>query len=248
METYPRAWRPAVEASFLGRLPEKTRAELLEQAREVSVSPKAVIYHESGNAHLVLVLDGLVRVYRTSSFGREVNIRYARGGDVMGLPSVVADTSPAAAQAIVATRVVTMSVPLLRARAQRDSVVGWAVAEEVARSLFRVQERLAHNVFAPIRARVARFLLDVAVEDRASGRIMVTTSHSDVAAAIGTVREVVARTLRTFRAEGLTENSSAGIVLTDIEAMLRVADSDEAVEMTASGPAGMLSLARAPYC
>jgi CRP/FNR family transcriptional regulator, cyclic AMP receptor protein len=230
METYPRAWRMAVEASFLGRLPEKTRAELLCQAREVTIEAKSVIYHESGNPHLVLVLDGLVRVYRTSSFGREVNIRYVRAGEVMGLPSIVTGTSPAAAQAIVATRVVKMSVPLLQARARRDNVVGWVVAEEVASSLFNVQERLAHNVFAPIRARVARFLLDVAVEDRATGRIVATTSHQEVAAAIGTVREVVARTLRTFRSEGLTETSSAGIVLTDIEAMLRVADPDEAIE------------------
>ena len=125
-------------------------------------------------------------------------------------------------------------------------MVGWAVAEEVASSLFRVQERLAHNVFAPIRARVARFLLDVAVEDRATGRIVATTSHQDVAAAIGTVREVVARTLRTFRNEGLTETSNAGIVLTDIEAMLRVADSDEAIEIIAGGAAGRQNISRAP--
>ena len=248
METYPLAWRHAVEASFLGRLPERTRAELLERAREVSIEAKSVIYHECGNAHLVLVLDGLARVYRTSSFGREVNIRYARAGEVLGLPSVVAGASPAAAQAIVATRVVMMSVPLLRARAQRDSMVGWAVAEEVASSLFRVQERLAHNVFAPIRARVARFLLDVAVEDRATGRIVATTSHQDVAAAIGTVREVVARTLRNFRSEGLTETSGAGIVLTDIEAMLRVADSDEAIELITGGCAnGSQSVAQVPH-
>jgi len=246
MASYPHAWRPAVESGFLGRLPEKTRAELLEHAREVSVRPKAVIYRESGNAHLVLVLSGLVRVYRTSSFGREVNIRYARSGDIMGLPSLVSGTSPAAAQAIVPTRVVMMSVPILRARARRDSTVGWAVAEEVARSLFWVQERLAHNVFAPIRARVARFLLDVAFEDQASGRFVVTASHQDVAAAIGTVREVVARTLRTFRAEGLTETSSMGIVLIDVEALVRVAGSDETAGIISRGPAGTLQLVRTP--
>src|ERR1700677_395539 len=237
METYPRAWRLAVEASFLGRLPEKTRTELLCQAREVTIEAKSVIYHESGKPHLMLVLDGLVRVYRTSSFGREVNIRYARAGEVMGLPSIVTGTSPAAAQAIVATRVVKMSVPVLQARARKDSVVGWAVAEEVAGSLFNVQERLAHNVFAPIRARVARFLLDVAVEDRATGRIVAATSHQDVAAAIGTVREGVARTLGTFRSEGLTVTCRAGMVLTDIEAMLRVADPDDAIAIITSGGA-----------
>lgn len=237
METYPLAWKSAVEASFLGRLPEKTRVDLLEHAREVQAEAKAIVYHESSMPHLVLVLDGLVRVYRTSSSGREVNIRYAHAGEVMGLPSVVGGTSPAAAQAVEPTRAVMMSVPVLRARARRDSAVAWAVAEEVASSLFRVQERLAHNVFAPIRARVARYLLDVAVEDLATGRIVAATSHQDVAAAIGTVREVVARTLTTFRRAGLTERGSSGIILRDVRSLRLIADSDENIEILATGGA-----------
>src|ERR1700727_293482 len=165
MDDLPADWIQAIEASFLGRLPERTWRLLFDRAHQIDAPPKTVLYPETEQvptAHLVLILDGLVRVYRASRSGREVTIRYARRGDILGLPSVVAQVSPAAAQAVVATRVVAMSAQVLRSRAQRDSQLAWAMAEEMAGSLFNIQERLAHNVFAPVRSRVARYLLDVA--------------------------------------------------------------------------------------
>ncbi|HJZ27849.1 MAG TPA: Crp/Fnr family transcriptional regulator, partial [Streptosporangiaceae bacterium] len=165
MDDLPADWIRAIEASFLGRLPERTWRQLFDRAHQIDAPAKTVLYPETEQvptAHLVLILDGLVRVYRTSRSGREVTIRYARRGDILGLPSVVAQVSPAAAQAVVPTRVVAMSAQVLRSRAQRDSQLAWAMAEEMAGSLFNIQERLAHNVFAPVRSRVARYLLDVA--------------------------------------------------------------------------------------
>jgi CRP-like cAMP-binding protein len=217
MEDLPADWVQAIEASFLGRLPERSWRLLFDRAHQIDAPPKTVLYPETEQvrtAHLVLILDGLVRVYRTSRSGREVTIRYARRGDILGLPSVVAQVSPAAAQAVVPTRVVAMSAQALRSRAQRDSQLAWAMAEEMAGSLFNIQERLAHNVFAPVRSRVARYLLDVA-------------SYEDIAAAIGTVREVVARTLAALRDEGLTRRADPGIVLIDLDGLRAAAQADE---------------------
>jgi CRP-like cAMP-binding protein len=243
MDELPYEWVKAIEASFLGRLPPRTWRPLFERARQVQAAPKAILYTETEQertAHLVLVLDGLVRVYRTSRAGREVTLRHARHGDILGLPSVVAQVSPAAAQAVIPTRVVAMSAPALRACAQRDSRLAWAMAEEMAGSLFNIQERLAHNVFAPVRGRVARYLLDVAMPNpddptaasghptiAASQAPIAAASHEDIAAAIGTVREVVARTLAAFRDEALTRRSDAGIILADLDGLRAVAQSDE---------------------
>ena len=166
-----------------------------------------------------------MRVYRTSRTGREVTLRYARRGDILGLPSVVAEVSPAAAQAVVPTRVLAMSAQTLRSRAQRDSQLAWAMAEEMAGSLFNIQERLAHNVFAPVRSRVARYLLDVATPVGAD--LVAAASYEDIAGAIGTVREVVARTLAALRDEGLTRRTEAGIALIDLDGLREAAQSDE---------------------
>jgi CRP/FNR family transcriptional regulator len=228
MNELPAEWVRAVEASFLGRLPERTWRSLFVRAREIDAPPKTVLYPETEQAraaHLVLILDGLVRVYRTSRSGREVTLRYARRGDILGLPSVVAEVSPAAAQAVIPTRVVAMSAQVLRARAQRDSQLAWAMAEEMAGSLFNIQERLAHNVFAPVRSRVARYLLDVATPAAAGS--VVAASYEDIAGAIGTVREVVARTLAAFRDEGLTRRIDAGIALVDVDGLRAAAQADE---------------------
>ena len=228
MDDLPADWIRAIEASFLGRLPERTWRPLFDRARQIDAPPKTVLYPETEQvptAHLVLILDGLVRVYRTSRSGREVTIRYARRGDILGLPSVVAQVSPAAAQAVVPTRVVAMSAQVLRSRAQRDSQLAWAMAEEMAGSLFNIQERLAHNVFAPVRSRVARYLLDVATPT-GSGHVA-AASYEDIAGAIGTVREVVARTLATLRDEGLIRRTEEGIALIDLDGLREAAQADE---------------------
>ena len=128
-------------------------------------------------------------------------------------------------EAVVPTRVVAMSAQALRSRAQRDSQLAWAMAEEMAGSLINIQERLAHNVFAPVRSRVARYLLDVATP--VGGDLVAAASYEDIAAAIGTVREVVARTLAALRDEGLTRRADPGIVLIDLEGLRAAAQADE---------------------
>ena len=228
MDDLPADWVQAIEASFLGRLPERSWRPLFDRAHQIDAPPKTVLYPETEQvrtAHLVLILDGLVRVYRTSRSGREVTLRYARRGDILGLPSVVAQFSPDAAQAVIPTRVVAMSAEALRSRAQRDSHLAWAMAEEMAGSLFNIQERLAHNVFAPVRSRVARYLLDVATP--VGGDLVAAASYEDIAAAIGTVREVVARTLAALRDEGLTRRADPGIVLIDLDGLRAAAQADE---------------------
>lgn len=228
MDDLPADWVRAIEASFLGRLPERTWRLLFDRAHQIDAPPKTVLYPETEQvptAHLVLILDGLVRVYRTSRSGREVTIRYARRGDILGLPSVVSQVSPAAAQAVVPTRVVAMSAQVLRSRAQRDSQLAWAMAEEMAGSLFNIQERLAHNVFAPVRSRVARYLLDVATP--AGPGHVAAASYEDIAGAIGTVREVVARTLAALRDDNLIRRTDDGIALIDLDGLREAAQSDE---------------------
>ena len=150
MPALPDRWRQAIAASFLGRLPERTVLDLFDRAHEVEAPAHTVLYSEaddSRSARLVVVLDGLIRVYRTSRSGREVTLRHARRGDVLGLPAMVTEASPAAAQVVVAARVVFISAQTVRARAQLDSRLAWAVAEELAGSLFNIQERLGSQRF-----------------------------------------------------------------------------------------------------
>ncbi len=215
--------------SFLASIPDAPAKALLEGAWESQVSAGETIHRElyrPGPAHLMLVLAGLVRVYRTSPEGRQVTLRHARTGDVVGVPSVVANISPAGVQAVSRCHVLHLPIDVFRHYGHREPDMAWAMAQEMSRSLFGIQERMVHNVFASMRGRVARELVDVA--EPVGGNLVVNASHQELADALGSVREVVGRIMGAFRDEGLVERRSSAVVLLDPERLMEIA-SDEAM-------------------
>jgi CRP/FNR family cyclic AMP-dependent transcriptional regulator len=217
--------------SFLSEASREDRSELLASSWEAAVGPGEEIQRElfrPGPPHLILVISGVVRIYRTSGAGRRVTLRLARAGDVVGTPSVVANSAPAGVQAVSRGRVLHLSVETFRYVAKRNSALSWAMSTEISRSLFAIQERMVHNVFASVGARVARHLLDVA--EPAGEKLVVSATQQDIADAIGSVREVVGRTIASFRDQGLVNRSGNCIVVLD---PVRLGDvvSDEFAEL-----------------
>jgi CRP/FNR family transcriptional regulator, cyclic AMP receptor protein len=75
------------------------------------------------------------------------------------------------------------------------------------------------GAFATVRQRVARHLLDLVSEgtsgDRPGHGLVVRASQQELAAAVGTVREVVVRVLRELRTEGAVRTERDRIIVTD---------------------------------
>jgi CRP/FNR family transcriptional regulator len=226
----PARLRAAWSESFLAEIPDNAAKALMAEAWEAEVHAGDQIHPELYKPrppHLLLVLAGIVRVYRTSPEGRQVTLRHGRTGDVIGTPSVVANAAPAGVQAVTVSRILHLPVDTFRSLAQRDAAVSWAMTRELARSLFGIQERLAHHIFATVRARVARQLLDLAQED-VPGRLAVHASQQEVADAIGSVREVVGRIMSALREEGVVERRRDAVIILDQEALRSMARAEDA--------------------
>src|SRR5258706_14133120 len=90
-----RALEASLARSFLARLPRTALHELLKDAT-IEEAPAGALTYRPGAAdpRASLVVSGLFRVYYESSDGRQVTIRYARPGDVLGI--VAAAGGPAA--------------------------------------------------------------------------------------------------------------------------------------------------------
>ena len=88
---------------------------------------------------------------------------------------------------------------------------------EIARRLHDVYGTLSITAFGSIRERIVDHLLELALRDRASGRLIAPVTQQALADSIGSVREVVARTLALLRDEGLIETRKGEIVLLDPE-------------------------------
>lgn len=199
---------------FLFTLPSDAAEQLLAESIRMSVPAGSVVYHDEEAPRLIVVVTGLLRVFLRSEEGRQVTVRYARSGDIAGLPLVVGGPAPMTIQAMMTCSLVALRVDTFRSLTEREPAVAAACAEELTRQLYRALDEISEQTFLSVRQRVARQLLDLVAAD-ADTPLTVRLSQQELADEIGSVREVVTRTLHQLRDEGLIEISRDGIVILD---------------------------------
>lgn len=159
----------AVRASFLSVVDAQERSDLTAGAMRFDIPAGTVIYRDADRARLAIVLDGLLRVFLTSSEGRQVTVRYARAGDVLGAAVAVGGPVDVSVQSVTDSTVAMIDPGRLESLGRRDPQVAWAVAEELSRRLYEVLNELAGTAFLPLRDRIIRHLLDLAAEAQSGG-------------------------------------------------------------------------------
>ncbi len=214
--------RAAAAEGPLAKLPPEVLTRLLDGHTVIQIAAGGVLYRPGQSAGLHLVVDGLVRVSMVSEEGRQVTVRYARRGDLLGLPVIVSGAAPVYAQAVTDAVAVATRPGVLPQLARRDPRVGTWMADELAVRVDGLLQELAMNAFWPVRRRLGRHLLDLATEHQQGELLLVRASHQELADAVGTVREVVARTLAALRADGLIASGPDGIRLLDPHALARL--------------------------
>lgn len=209
------SWHELTALGFLGSLPEAAAAELLADSLQIDVPAGGAVYQDDEQPRAIVVREGLLRLYHSSPGGRQVTIRYARSGDVLGLALVLgAPSPPLLIQALTGASVVALRIGVLRRLLETDPAVAHACAAELARQLIRAFDEIAQQAFLTVRQRVARQLLDLAVY-RPDGTLIVRVSQQELADAIASTREVVTRALRDLRKAHLLAPSRQGIILRD---------------------------------
>jgi CRP/FNR family transcriptional regulator len=214
--------RDAVGESHLRDLPSDVLDELFEGAVRMKVSAGSVAHWAlDAEQYLELVITGVIRVFVTAPDGRTMTIRYCRSGELLGAMSLFSDefTEPATKQALVDTELLMMSPSTVRVLAHRDLRVASALLIELSERARNFVNEIPGTAFATVRQRVARQLLDLASthqQDRdPDAELAVRITQQGLAEAVGTVREVVVRTLRQLRDAGVVRTERDRIVLLD---------------------------------
>ena len=206
----------ALARSFLGRLPPEVVARLRSEGERADYPAGTTIYRAGSDPRTMLVVRGLIRVYMTSPEGRQVTVRYARAADVLGVAVLVGGPANVSAQALAESSLFRISSRALTGAARRDARVAWALAEELNRRLYETLQQMAVNTFGSVRQRVAVHLLDLAsAQLHPRGRMVARVSQQELADAVGSVREVVARVLRDLRVAGIVATSSNSVLILD---------------------------------
>jgi CRP/FNR family cyclic AMP-dependent transcriptional regulator len=217
------AWRH----SHLAELPDEAREEMLGDALVVTISAGNPIGDPGDCKTLALVHSGLTRIVLAAADGRTATVRYAGAGQVLGLAAAITGSSPWTGYAITDCEVTLLNPATLRRLSQADGRVAWALAKQLARISYEVIDTLGGNVFGTMDQRVSRHLLDMAVV-RPEG-LVVLAEQREVAQSVGSVREVVARSIRALRERGaLVRLPKGGLLIVRPDVLQEVADGVEA--------------------
>jgi CRP/FNR family cyclic AMP-dependent transcriptional regulator len=75
----------ALARSFLAELPAELAGRLRAEGERADYPAGTTVYRAGDDPQAALVVRGLIRVYLSSPGGRQVTVRYARLGDVLGI-------------------------------------------------------------------------------------------------------------------------------------------------------------------
>lgn len=206
-------------------LPERVLRRLAKVAVRREYAPGEMVILEGEPCREVyFVAEGEVRVVRTAPDGREqVLARLGPGGALNVVPPFLPHkVNHATVQALTPVVLYAVSVQDFLRLVDECPELARVLLEDFARRLDRLSRLVEDLSLRTVRGRLARFLLEHAEgREGESGAeaVLRRWTQEEIAAQIGTVREVVARTLRAFAEAGLLKIDGHRIILLDREGL-----------------------------
>jgi CRP/FNR family cyclic AMP-dependent transcriptional regulator len=215
---------------FFASLGADALQEIVSHIHERTFSPHQVIVLEGAVCYGVyFVAEGLVRTCRLSLDGREQVLAYLGPGEPFNLvPALDGGLNPATVDAVTDAVLYTIACERFGLIMRHHHQVTLAVVQHMATEVRRLNDMVEDLALHTVRTRLARFLLAHAwtePSEMAQGSPLPQRqwTQEQIAVHIGTVREMVGRTLRAFTAEGLIRRQRGQIMVIDREALAREA-------------------------
>jgi len=177
-------------------------------------------------AGLFLVASGKIRIFKLSPAGREQILAVeGPGSSFAELPVFDGGNYPAAASALEDTEVLFISRKDFQSFCREHPDVALKVIAVVGSRLRRLVGIIEELSFTTVRQRLIALLTRLAqasgVRSEEGIHIELTKSHQDLAAELGTVRELVSRNLSRLQAEGFLDVEGRKIVVKDLAGLRR---------------------------
>jgi CRP/FNR family cyclic AMP-dependent transcriptional regulator len=173
-----------------------------------------------------VVADGAVRLNVRSADGREATLRVIGRGKMFGLVTLFDSAAHVSSvgRSVTAAEVTTCLLfdpATLKRLAGRHSELAVHIAHQLADSASCAADMAGQFAFMTVRQRVAGHLVAIAESDP-DGRPVAFVTQQELANAIGSVREVVARALHGLRDDRLVALSPGRIEILDADRLVSV--------------------------
>jgi CRP/FNR family transcriptional regulator len=192
------------EIALFAALSEAEIQVLAQRAVEKRFAADEILFWEGEPcAGIFLIVQGSVKIFRTSPGGREVMLTIETApSTVAELPLFDGGPYPASVRAVEPVVTLFLNKNDFRQVCLQYPEVALKVLAVVGRRLRHLVGLVESMTFGSVTQRLARLLLD-ASKGAAAETFDLPMTHQELASRLGTVREVVSRNLTRFRAAGL---------------------------------------------
>ena len=176
---------------------------------------------------MYFILKGEVEIYRLSPAGREQILDRLGQGGCFNLVPALMDKAPnqANARALTNCELLALGINEFSRLLKEYPEFAQAVLRFFAERLAHMTDLIETLSLYSVRQRVAKFLMDEADAHKNDGTLRWT--QTDMARRLGTVRDVLGRTLRKFADEGLVRIDREKIMLLDRQGLEKAILGDE---------------------
>jgi CRP/FNR family transcriptional regulator len=187
--------------TFYREAPPPLRAQIAEAGTLASLPRGTTLYREGETCEQFAVVGrGNIRVFKTAASGREMTLYHVQDGQpcLVNMLCILLGR-PAMATAIVEapTEAVVLNGATFHDWVNKNAVVRHYVFETMAQRLVEVMTLAEEIAFEKMDRRVAGLLVQRFSRDSA-----IAVTHEELAAELGTAREVVSRLLKDFEGMG----------------------------------------------
>ena len=213
--------RALQENRYLSGLDEKILNYLAENTGLIAYDADESIIHEGQPCQgLNIVESGRVKIFKYSSTGREMIINVLDEGKSFNEVSVFdQQENPVNVSAVLNTRTWLISADALRKVIAEHPQACQQIIINLSQNLRMLVGKVAELSFYTVTARLARLLRELP-ETQLSGSGSSRLTQDDMAARIGTVREVVARSLKELERVGAIELQRGKITIMNQEKLI----------------------------
>jgi CRP/FNR family transcriptional regulator len=149
-------------------------------------------------AGLYIIVSGSIKLYRISPAGRQYIIAVlAEGATCNEVPAFDGGENPVSAETLEATLVWVVDARTLRELVKADPDFALKVLEKFGQNLRNLVEKISEMAFYQVTNRLARLIMELPSENK-----MPNWTQEQLAGRLGTVREVVARSLKELEKSG----------------------------------------------
>lgn len=210
---------------LLAQLPENVLRQMATAVVPMHCDDGQMINLDDDQGAVYFVVKGMVRAFRSSLSGREQNLLHLKAGDAFNIPQAFSNQESPLISAVAIGEVQLMKIPFTSFQhiISRNPEAALAVLRDLSNKLVHLTQ-LTHDLsLRNVRARLARFLLD---QSRAAVPSGIQWTQQEIAAQIGSVREVISRTMRSFVRDGLIRLDRQHIEILDEKALKAEAEKE----------------------